>query len=207
MIGIIQKALTECLLQAGGDELRRAVFREAGVPEERVFKMDQNYPDAEMGRLIDATLSVTQLEAEEVFGLFCQTFIQLVKDVFPKFMSMAASSEELVRMQAKIHALIAAGMRSKEERVATTDKFQLEDQGPHRITVRYRSQLQLCGLYKRLVRDMAAEFGDSVEIDTLECRKAGAEACRFCVRWTAIGGRPTDSVLHRPLSAEHAIGG
>jgi hypothetical protein len=201
MIGIIQRTLSECLVEAGGEALRTAVFRDAGVPEDRVFRMDQNYPDEETGRLIDATLRLSGLDTEALFGLFSKTFIRFIREVFPQFMIMSENSEDLVRMQAKIHALIAAGMRSKEERDATTDKFVLVDHGPHRLTVRYRSQLQLCGLYKQLVRDMAAEFGDRVEIDTLDCRKAGAEACRFCVRWIAIGGRATDPDLHQPLSA------
>lgn len=190
MIGIIQKTLVECLMEAGGDALRRAVFQEARVPVDRVFRMDQNYPDDETGRLIDATLRLTGLSAEEVYALFSRTFIGLVKEVFPQFMAMSANSEDLVRMQAKIHALIGAGMRSKAERDATVDKFLLVDHGKHRIAVRYRSQLQLCGLYRQLVRDMAAEFGDSVEIETSACRKRGAEACGFVVRWTALAGQP-----------------
>ncbi len=193
MIGIIQKTLVECLMEAGGDALRAAVFQEARVPADRVYRMDQNYPDDEMGRLIDATLRLTGLSADEVHALFSRTFIGLVKEVFPQFMAMAASSEELVRMQAKIHALIGAGMRSKDERDAAVDKFQLVDQGKHRIAVRYRSQLQLCGLYRQLVRDMAAEYGDVVEIETAACRKAGAEACGFAVTWVALAGQRVEA--------------
>lgn len=174
------------------------------MPVDRVFRLDQNYPDEETGRLIDATLNQSGLDADALFALFSRTFIRFIRDVFPQFMTMSENSEELVRMQAKIHALIAAGMRSKEERGATTDKFTLVDQGPHRLTVRYRSHLQLSGLYKQLVRDMATEFGGKVEIDTLDCRKAGAEACRFCVRWIAIGGRSADPDLHRPLASRMA---
>lgn len=188
MIGIIQRTLTDCLRDLGGEPLCQAVFARAGVPSDRKFRMDQNYPDEEMGRLIEATLHVTGLDQAAVFTHFSRAFIGLVKEVFPQFMAMSQNSEDLVRMQAKIHALIGAGMRSKAERDATTDKFTLEDDGPHRMVVRYKSQLQLCGLYKSLVREMAAEFGDSVEIETLHCRKKGADACSFCVRWTHIDG-------------------
>jgi hypothetical protein len=192
MIGIIQKTLTECLMQAGGDDLRRAVFRKAGVPENRVFRMDQNYPDDEMGRLLDATRELTGLDADAVDTLFARNFVRLVKDVFPQFIAMSADSEDLVRMQARIHALIAGGLRSTAEREASSDKFHMEDQGNHRIVVRYRSALQLCGLYRQLVRAMADEFGDTVEISTVRCRKAGAESCAMAVCWTAIAGRRTD---------------
>ena len=193
MIGIIQKTLTECLLEQGGDDLRCAVFREAGIPESRVFKLDQNYPDEEAGRLLEATVTVTGLDREAVFKLFSKTFIKLLKDLFPQFMKVQ-DSEELIRMQAKIHALIAAGLSSAKEREKMTDKFLLEDQGPHKMNVIYRSQLQLCGLYKRLASDLAADYGDSIEINTVDCRKRGAYACKLCVRWTAIGGKPTKPV-------------
>lgn len=191
MIGIIQKTLTECLLQAGGDDLRRAVFREAGVPEDRIFRMDQNYPDDEMGRLIEATKRLTGLDGNAVDAVFAQTFVRLVKQVFPQFMAMSAHSEDLVRLQARIHALIGAGLRSKAERDATTDKFHLEEDGQHRIVVRYRSHLQLCGLYRQLVQAMADEFGDTVDISTVRCRRKGAETCAFRVGWTMLAGRPT----------------
>lgn len=198
MIGIIQKTLTECLLQAGGDDLRRAVFREAGVPEDRVFRMDQNYPDEEMGRLLEATKRLTGLESDSVEAMFARTFLRLVKEVFPQFIAMSADSADLVRMQARIHALIGSGLRSQVERDATADKFHLQEQGPHRVVVRYRSHLQLCGLYRHLVRATADHFGDTVDIATLQCRSQGAEACSFRVAWTAIAGRPTGLDLQAP---------
>jgi hypothetical protein len=201
MIGIIQKTLTECLLQAGGDDLRRAVFREAGVPEDRVFRMDQNYPDEEMGRLLEATKRLTGLESDAVEAMFARTFLRLIKEVFPQFIAMSADSEDLVRMQARIHALIGAGLRSQAERDATSDKFHLAEQGPHRIEVRYRSHLQLCGLYRNLVQATADQFGDTVDIATRQCRRRGADACAFRVSWLAIGGRPTGLDL---ASMDHA---
>jgi hypothetical protein len=57
------------------------------------------------------------------------------------------------------------------------------------MEVRYRSNLQLCGLYRQLVRDMAAEYGDTVTIDTRACRKRGAEACAFALHWSELAGR------------------
>jgi hypothetical protein len=197
MIGIIQKTLTECLLQAGGEDLRRAVFREAGVPEDRVFRMDQNYPDDELGRLIETTKRLTGLGTDAVDALFAKTFVRLVKQVFPQFMAMSAHSEDLVRLQARIHALIGSGLRSKAERDATTDKFHLEEDGQHRIVVRYRSHLQLCGLYRHLVQAMAEEFGDTVDIATVRCRRRGAETCAFRVGWTSLAGRLTGVDLHQ----------
>ena len=122
---------------------------------------------------------------------FPASFFDVVEDVFPEFLRMSATSEDLVRKQAKIHALIAAGSRKPGESSKSTDKFQLLDRGKHDIVVRYKSDLQLCGLYETLVRHAAARYGDTIEIARHECAHNGADACTIGVRWTSIAGRPT----------------
>lgn len=191
MIGIIEKVIVDCLLEVGDDELRQDVFFDAGIPPDRVYRMDEHYPDSETSKLISSALSVTKLEPQQFFDLFSYIFFNVVQDVFPEFLRMSASSEDLVRKQAKIHALIAAGSRKPGESQKSTDKFELEDRGPHDIVVRYKSDLQLCGLYETLVRHAAERYGDTVEIAAHECAHDGAEACTIAVKWTAIAGTPT----------------
>ncbi len=191
MIGIIEKVIVECLMEVGDDALREDVFREAAIPLDRVYRLDQHYPDAETGRLIGAVLKVTGLSSDQLYELFSIVFFNVIEDVFPEFLRMCNSSEELVRKQAKIHALIAAGSRNPGESSKSTDKFSMQDEGPHRITVRYHSELQLCGLYETLVRVAAERFGDTVEIPPHDCRAGRSDQCRISVRWTSIGGRKT----------------
>lgn len=191
MIGVIEKVVVECLLEIGDEELVQDVFFAAGIPPDRVYRMDQHYPDAETARLIKSALKVTGVSTQELFDLFGKTFFDVVADVFPEFLRMSKSSEDLVRKQAKIHALIAAGSRKPGESRKSTDKFQLLDLGPHDIQVRYKSELQLCGLYETLVRHAAERFGDTVKFAPHECAHNGADACIISVRWTSIAGRPT----------------
>jgi len=106
----------------------------------------------------------------------------VVEAVFPKFLEMAANSEELVRMQAKIHALIAAGIRSPEGSSETNDKFKLDVVEDHHFHVTYKSELQLCALYKILVRFTADRFGDEIDIEELGCRYKGASNCQFSIK-------------------------
>lgn len=185
MIGIIPRTLVECLVDEGGEELRQAVFHRADLCGHHVFRMDENYSDEDLKRLIDASLAVTGLTPDALYDRFSRTFVRYIQTTFPAFLDMCATSEDLVRMQAKIHALIGAGMASQHERDATSDKFTVEDHSDHALTVRYCSGLQLCGLYKALARHFAKLYGDTLEIDTLACRKgdSGVGACRFRVRW------------------------
>jgi len=191
MIGIIEKVVVDCLMEVGDDDLRKAVFQEAGIPEDRVYRMDQHYPDSETERLIGAVLTVTKLQPEQLFELFSMVFFNVVEDVFPEFLRMCENSEDLVRKQAKIHALIAAGSRKPGESSRSTDKFHLTDHGPHSITVLYRSELQLSGLYETLVRHAAERYGDTVEVSCEQTGPNAVDGCTFSVKWTSIAGQPT----------------
>lgn len=191
MIGIIEKVIVDCLLDVGDDELRLDVFFDAGIPPDRVYRMDEHYSDAETARLIASALRLTNVEPDQFYELFSRVFFDVIQDVFPEFLRMSETSEDLVRKQAKIHALIAAGCRKPGESEKSTDKFQLEDRGPHDIVVRYKSELQLCALYERLVHFAAARYGDEVRIASHDCAHNGADLCTIAVKWTAIGGRPT----------------
>jgi hypothetical protein len=204
VIGVIEKVMVDCLLELGDAELVQDIFFAAGIPPDRVYRMDQHYPDAETAKLIDAALRLTGKTEQQLFDLFARVFFDVIELVFPEFLRMCETSEDLVRKQVKIHALIAAGSRKPGESAKSTDKFLLEDRGPHDILVRYKSELQICLLYETLVRHAAARFGDTVEITRKGCAHEGAEACIFAVKWTALGGKPTP--LHPDLRAPEAGG-
>ena len=64
MIGVIEKVVVECLLEIGDEELVQDVFFAAGIPPDRVYRMDQHYPDAETARLINSALKVTGVSTQ-----------------------------------------------------------------------------------------------------------------------------------------------
>lgn len=191
MIGIIEKVLVDCLLEVGGDELRQDVFFAAGIPPDRIYRMDEHYPDSETSRLIASALQITQVSTQEFFDLFATLFFDMVDQVFPEFLAMCDTSEDLVRRQIKIHAIMAAGCRAPEDRQQVMDKFRMIDHGPHDIELHYKSELRLCELYETLLRFSAKRFGDTVEIADHQCAHSGNSACIFAIRWTSIGGQPT----------------
>ncbi|MEL7255790.1 MAG: heme NO-binding domain-containing protein [Pseudomonadota bacterium] len=195
MIGIIEKVLVDCLIEVGGDELRQDVFFAAGIPADRVYRMDQHYPDAETARLLEATLTQTQLDAQAIFDLFTAQFFDIVEQVFPEFLRMCSSSEDLLRKQIKIHSIMAGGCRAAEDRQQVYDKFHLVDIGPHEIQVHYKSELQLSLLYETLMRYAAEKFGDTVVMQKIypdPDAPDGAGGVVFHMRWTAIAGVPTE---------------
>lgn len=203
MIGIIEKIIVDCLHEAGDDETRQDVFFDAGIPPDRVYRLDRHYPDEETARLIVSSLKITGLETQAFFDLFASVFFDVLEDVFPEFLRMSKTSADLVRKQAKIHALMAAGSRKPGESEKTTDKFQMEEKGPHEVVVRYKSELQLCGLYETIVRAAAERYGDAVVFADHECAAKGADACVMTMRWTSIAGQPTEFYVGKDRQAVH----
>lgn len=192
MIGIIEKIIVDCLLVVGDDETRLDVFFDAGIPPDRVYRLDRHYPDEETARLIVSSLKITGLNTQAFFDLFTVMFFDVLEDVFPEFLRMSKTSADLVRKQAKIHALMAAGSRKPGESEKSTDKFQMLEKGPHEVVVRYKSELQLCGLYETIVRAAAERYGDTVVFADHECVSHGADACVMTMQWTSIAGQPTE---------------
>ena len=115
----------------------------------------------------------------------------MIDQVFPEFLDMCANSEDLVRRQIKIHAIMAAGCRAPEERQHVMGKFHLVDNGPHDIELHYKSELRLFDLCETLLRFGAERFGDTIEIVRHQHVQDTQDACVFAIRWTSIDGVPT----------------
>lgn len=191
MIGVIEKVVVDCLLELGGEELRQDVFFAAGIPADRVYRMDQHYPDTETARLLDASLQLTNLSDKQLYELYSERFFDIIEVVFPEFLRMCRSSKDLMRKQIKIHSIMAAGCRALEDSQQVNDKFHLVDKGPHEIEVHYNSELQLCLLYETMMQFVIDRYGDTVIVEKRDADGDGQEGTIYRLRWTSIGGVPT----------------
>ncbi len=186
MIGIIQRVLLNLLEETGGETLRFAVMDRAGVPHDRTFRIDQNYPDDECLRLIQGAVDETGLSEDEINALYAKAFLKEAHTLFPQFFLMAKTSEQFLLRQATIHGVIASGLKKSEERQMVKDKFSARSIEPGFVEVTYRSPNKLCGLFRALAHEVAAMYGEIVTVDCADCMKRGDEACRFELRWEKV---------------------
>ena len=186
MIGIIQRVLLDLLEETGGEPLKFAVMDRAGVPHDRSFRIDQNYPDDECLRLIQAAVDETGLSEDEVNVLYAKAFLKQANTLFPQFFMMAKTSEQFLLRQASIHGVIASGLKKPEERQVVKDKFAARSIEPGFVEVTYRSPNKLCGLFRALAHEVAAMYGESLTVECADCMKRGDDACRFELRWQAV---------------------
>jgi hypothetical protein len=184
MIGIIQKVLVELLENVGGNELRTKVMERAGVDPATKYRIDQNYSDAECMRLIEASIAETGHSPEEIYTLYAKAFLDEANKLFPRFFQMSENSQAFLQRQAKIHAIMAAGLRGEQAQKRVTDKFEagLLDNGDMRVF--YRSPNRLCGLFEALAVECGNYYNENVIVNCENCaKKTGSDACVFRLNW------------------------
>ncbi|NCP65708.1 MAG: heme NO-binding protein [Paraglaciecola sp.] len=193
MIGIIQKVLVDLLVNTGGTELKQAVFARAGVPLDRNFRIDQNYPDDECLRLIHAAVAETGLPAQQIYTLYAKAFLQEAKSLFPRFFEISTSSEAFLMRQATIHAVMASGLQHSVDRKKVTDKFSATQLAPGSIQIEYRSANLLCGIFKALAHELAGFYNESLTVSCARCVKRGDGECCFVLQWPYAANKNTSA--------------
>lgn len=182
MVGLIQKLLLDLVESAGGAETVRAVKRRAGVPEQKEFRIDEVYDDAEWRRLLEATcevLNLTQVQAEQAFADF---FFKDCLQRWPMWFEMSKNAREFLERQPKIHNGFATGVENAADQKAIDDKFHLEKRNGD-LVMHYSSPNRLCGLYATLARRVIKHYGDDASVQETRCLKNGDSECEIHIRW------------------------
>ena len=78
---------------------------------------------------------------------------------------------------------MASGLKTQEDRKAVTDKFFAEQVRPGFVRVNYRSPNKLCALYKALAHEVAALYGEKLQVSCERCMKRGDAECCFAINW------------------------
>jgi hypothetical protein len=184
MIGWVQNVLVELLEEVGGAELRDRVFALAGVPEGTRYRMDRNYSDEEVHRLLAATAEATGMDADAMNEAYGRAFLAKSKRMFPKFFDDIHSSRDLLHRQAAIHRSLGAGLRDAAERETVAKKFVVNEDG-YDLVVDYQSKNGMCGLYRKMANIIADEHGERIVVTSERCAKrdGGPAQCRFRLHW------------------------
>lgn len=182
MVGLIQKLLLDLVESARGAETVREVKRRAGVPEEKEFRIDEVYDDAEWRRLLGATCEVLNLTPERAEETFADFFCKDSMKRWPMWFDMSKNAREFLVRQPKIHNGFATGVQNTEDQRAIDDKFHLEKRNGG-LVMHYSSPNRLCGLYAALARWIIKHYGDDASVQEARCLKKGDSECEIHIRW------------------------
>ena len=176
MLGYPLKLLLNAIESRHGHDAVLQTLAEAGVPADRVFRLNEPYSDSEARRLtIAATQRISVDDIAEAF--FSDTVTR-----FPTWYGMCKTSRQFLEMQPEIHNTFAVGLQRPEDRDAVRDKFRLEKLKDE-LVVHYRSPNRLCDLYKAIAQRVFEHYHEKATIDEPRCMKRGDDDCELRIRW------------------------
>ena len=185
MVGLIPNLLLKLIQSAAGPEAVAKVLERAGLSPDFRFAINRAYPQEVWQRLYAAALEVLHIDQEEAESLYAEFFVRDALARFPRWFQMCRNSYEFLCLQPKIHNAFATGLTDPAERKAMLDKFCMRAEA-NRVFMVYRSANRLCGLYIKLVRQIASHYGDDVDIEEPECAKRAGDCCRIEVTWRKL---------------------
>jgi predicted hydrocarbon binding protein len=176
MLGYPLKLVLNTIEKRYGPEGVVETLKEAGLPVDRIYRLNEPYDDSEAQRLSAAAFQrITEEEVAKAF--FDDTLVR-----FPKWFEMCKTSRELLEMQPEIHNTFAVGLQEPAERDAVRAKFRLE-KFDDELVVHYRSMNRMCGIYKAIAQHVFEHFRETATIDEPKCMSRGDTECEIRIRW------------------------
>jgi hypothetical protein len=177
VLGYPLKLLLNAIESRHGHDAVVQTLAEAGLPTDRVYRLDMPYADSEAQRLSAAAFHRISLE-DVAEAFFKDTLVR-----FPTWFEMCKTSRQFLEMQPEIHNTFAHGLQQPEDREAVRDKFRLEKLDDE-LVVHYRSPHRLCDMYKAIAQHVFQHYQDKATIDEPTCMKRGDAECELRIRWT-----------------------
>jgi heme-NO-binding protein len=176
VLGYPLKLLLNAIERIHGEEAVVQTLVEAGLPADRVYRLNEPYADSEAQSLTAAASKRITLED------IATAFFEDTRVRFPTWFEMCKSSRDFLEMQPQIHNTFAVGLQRPEERDAVRDKFRLEKLDDQLI-VHYRSPNRLCDMYKAIAKRVFQHYHDKATIDEPLCMNRGDAECELRIRW------------------------
>jgi len=176
VLGYPLKLLLNAIERIHGPEAVVQTLVEAGLPADRVYRLNEPYADSEAHSLHAAAIKRITLEDIAI------AFFEDTRERFPTWFEMCKSSREFLELQPQIHNTFAVGLQRPEERDAVLDKFRLEKLDDQLI-VHYRSPNRLCDMYKAIAKRVFQHYHDKATIDEPFCMNRGDAECELRIRW------------------------
>jgi len=177
VLGYPLKLLLNLIEKRHGAETVVQILAEAGLPANRVYRLNESYSDSEAQRLSAAAFERISLED------IAEAFFEDTRLRFPTWFEMCKSSRQFLELQPEIHNTFALGLQRPEERDAVREKFRLEKLDDE-LVVHYRSPNRLCDMYKAIARFVFRHYQDEATIDEPRCMNRGDAECELRIRWS-----------------------
>lgn len=176
MHGILYKALKDLVVDRYGRDVWSEVQSEAGVGS-KLYLPVNTYEDEELIDLVEATATVADQETPAVLEAFGESVAVQLLDTYGNLVDADWTAIDLVEhTEEHIHTVLRA-----HNPELTPPELECRRDGTDRVTVRYRSERELCRVAMGIVHGVAAHYGEAVSISERQCMHSGDPYCEFVV--------------------------
>ena len=172
MHGLVFDALRHYSAERLGAERARALWADLTFDTSTAYDDEQFL--AQLDRLVAET-GDSRYEVERGFGVFAArvTFPALFPDYYDR---SADTTEFLLGIEERIHDVVRATIPG-----SAPPHLHVRPLNELGVLVSYTSDRKLCGLLEGLVLGTAAELGDGVAVEQIQCMHEGDAGCVFTV--------------------------
>lgn len=189
MVGLIQKLFLDMVRKMGGEDLVTQIKQDAGIPTDRIYQINDIYPDEEWQRLLASGLKVLKITPEQADEVYADYFLKDAMKRFPMWFEMCKTSYDFLVIQPTIHNCFATSVIDQKDRDVINDKFVVDQspEHPNKLITHYRSGNHHCGLYKALAKCLFKHYNDEARIEEKKCLKQGDKECEIHFNWSKLG--------------------
>jgi predicted hydrocarbon binding protein len=173
--GLIFASLRDYLATEHGADVAHDV-----TEEEPQHTLSEAYPDEQFLALLDRARARTGLSQEELlfeFGVFtaATTFARLYSVLFKL---SPTARDFLLTVETPIHEVVRVALPE-----AQPPKLSVTERGEDGLEIVYTSPRRICAMLRGLVEGTGRVYGETIQVEEMECMHHGGSVCRFELRF------------------------
>ena len=177
MKGVVFNLLEDLVRREFGDMEWSRVLQDAEV--DHTFASEGTYPDAVLRRLIAEVGKRAQKSPGEALQWFGRHSMPLLHSMYPGFFASQTSARSFIlTLNDIIHPEVRRLFPD-----ADVPWFDFDNSSPNELIVGYQSPRKLCLLAHGFIEGAADHYGETVDVEQVQCMHRGDAKCVFQLRF------------------------
>lgn len=174
MHGILFKELKTYVTEEWGSDAWDESLDEAGI-EPKLYLPVTEYPDDEARRLIDAVSSISGVDRETLLEEFGEALAPALLNTFKAHVKTGWDAFDLLEHTKN---QVFTVLQSED---GGPDEVRTDRTADDRVVIKYGSALEMCSLTKGIVRGIADEHDEPVDVTESKCMHDGYDHCEIII--------------------------
>lgn len=176
MHGIIHLELEKFIGAGFGQQALEQTKRQAGLGD-RVYTAVESYPDEELVRLAGAVVELSGKPLPDLLEAFGEHLVPTYLSVYGNLLRPEWGTLEVVEhTEETIHRVVR-----RRQAGAAPPRLRVERESDAAVLVHYDSARKMCRVARGIIRGVAHQLGERIDIEETQCMHDGAPECSIRV--------------------------